>query len=240
MALNPAFNLFNNVAEQTLLQDLTTEAIQIYGHLIKYLPRNDGNIDELFFEDPTSDYSSAIDQEMYIVGVEGFEGDAEFLSKFGVEIRDQIKLAVSRPPFATNVGTPAGIPRPREGDLIWMPLMPALFEIKFVEHELPFYQLGALQFWLMTIEKFEYSQERFNTGISGIDDIQTAKSTDLLEWQLVQEDGFALLQEDGFNLTLEEFDLGTIDPLSQNEIFQTDADTIIDFSEDNPFSEGDY
>lgn len=240
MTTNPNFNLYFNAAEQTLLDNLTVEVIQMYGQDIEYLPRNDGNIDPLFFEDPTSDFSTAITQEAYILDIEGFSGDAEFLSKFSIEMHDQMKFAIPRTTFATQVGTPASISRPREGDLIWFPIPGALFKITFVEHEIPFYQLGALQFWTLTLELFEYSSERFNTGIPAIDTIEDALTLDVTQFQFLQEDGSVLLQESGDPLVLEEFDLKIQDPLSQNEYLETQADLIIDFSETDPFSEGPF
>ena len=106
MATNVYFNNFNYSREQDLVEDLTIEAIKIYGHNVKYMPRTIVNVDDLFGEDPLSKFDEAIDIEMYIKNVEGFEGEGDLLSRFGLEIRDQITFTVARKRFDQAITSP--------------------------------------------------------------------------------------------------------------------------------------
>lgn len=106
MATNVYFNNFNYGREQDLVEDLTIEAIKIYGHNVKYMPRTRVNVDHLFGEDPLSRFDEAIDVEMYIKNVEGFEGEGDLLSRFGLEIRDQITFTVARKRFDQAITSP--------------------------------------------------------------------------------------------------------------------------------------
>ena len=143
-----ATNVFFDQAvktEQNLVEDLVVESLRMYGHNVFYLPRNIVSEDQLLGEAPVSSFEDAYEVEMYLEGVEGFEGEGDLYSKFGVEVRDQATFVLSRRSWErfvsldTNLAT--GL-RPNEGDLIYFPLSKSLFEIKFVEHENPFYQLG--------------------------------------------------------------------------------------------------
>lgn len=168
MAKNPYFKHTNN--EQQIVEDLTIEAIKIHGEDMVYIPRTLVNKDELFGEDTISKFEGGTQIEMYVESVDGFEGDGDFISKFGLEIRDSISLVVSKKRFTQEVASS----RPLEGDLIYFPLTKGLFEIKFVEHENPFYQLGKLYTYKLSCELFQYSQEDLETGWSDIDDIETS------------------------------------------------------------------
>ena len=106
MATNVYFNNFNYGREQDLVEDLTIEAIKIYGHNVKYMPRTIINVDDLFGEDPLSKFDEAVDIEMYIKNVEGFEGEGDLLSRFGLEIRDQITFTVARKRFDQAITSP--------------------------------------------------------------------------------------------------------------------------------------
>ena len=106
MATNVYFNNFNYGREQDLVEDLTIEAIKIYGHNVKYMPRTTVSVDDLFGEDPLSKFDEAIDVEMYIKNVEGFEGEGDLLSRFGLEIRDQITFTVARKRFDQAITSP--------------------------------------------------------------------------------------------------------------------------------------
>ena len=106
MATNVYFNNFNYGREQDLVEDLTIEAIKIYGHNVKYIPRTKVNVDHLFGEDDLSKFDEAIDIEMYIKNVEGFEGEGDLLSRFGLEIRDQITFTVARKRFDQAITSP--------------------------------------------------------------------------------------------------------------------------------------
>ena len=122
MATNFFFNNFQNSQEQLLIENLIIESIKIYGHDIVYVPRKRVAVDQLLNEDPLREYIHAVPVEMYIKNVEGFEGEGDFLSKFNLQIRDQITFSVARRVFADEVGTIESIDRPQEGDLIFFPL----------------------------------------------------------------------------------------------------------------------
>lgn len=174
MATNPYFNQYTFTPEQDLTNDLVVESIQIHGHNVKYIPRTEGRIDDIFNESRNNSYDDAYEIEMYLQNVEGFEGDGDLLSKFGVEVRDTMNLicAVSR--WDAEVGTPESMTQPQEGDLIYLPLTDHLLEIKYIEDEEVFYQLGKAYIYTFRCEFFEYNQEQsFNTGDADIDDIQT-------------------------------------------------------------------
>jgi hypothetical protein len=171
VALNPYFNKFKNLPEQNLVEDLTIEAIKIHGMEIYYLPRSMIHKDDFFGEAPYSRFSSFKMIEMYMDTTTAFEGGDAF-TKFGFEIRDSVKFTVSRKRFKRETG----MERPIEGDLLYLPLNRGLFEIKFVEHENPFYQLGKLLSFQLTCELFQYSEEKMNTGIPEIDVVENDSS----------------------------------------------------------------
>jgi len=167
MALNPYFNKFKNVPEQNLVEDLTIEAIKIHGIEMYYIPRNMIRKDDLFGEAAYSKFDSFSTIEMYMDTTSAFEGGDQF-TKFGFEIRDSVKFTVSRKRFKRETG----MERPLEGDLLYLPLNRGLFEIKFVEHENPFYQLGKLFSYQLTCELFQYSEEKLETGVDVIDSVE--------------------------------------------------------------------
>ncbi|MEK9769266.1 MAG: hypothetical protein VW683_10135 [Betaproteobacteria bacterium] len=160
--------------EQELQNNLIIEALKIYGHECYYLPRKIVNRDTILNEVIQSKFGDAFKIEMYVANVDGFEGDADFLTKFGLEIRDQVKLVVSRKRWEELVGrfNVTQEVRPAEGDLVYFPLSGVLFEIKFVEDERPFYSLANLSVYELTCELFEYSNENLETGIRDIDEIE--------------------------------------------------------------------
>lgn len=227
--------------EQNLIEDLIIESIKIYGLDLYYLPRTLVNRDEIFNEDSVSKYNKAVSMEMYIRNVEGFEGEGDFLSRFGVEIRDQITFSVARRVFTDEVTT-ADIDRerPQEGDIVYFPLNKKYYQIKFVEHEPVFYQLGSLQFYDIKCELFEYSNEVFDTGIEEIDSIQDNLSTDIYDSVITLEDGSILVDETlGVPIVYETFkDVDEVVATADNDEIETAADAILDFSETDPFSEG--
>ena len=182
---------------------------------------------------------------MYINTVEGFGGEGDFLSKFGVEQRDTMTMSVARRTFEQDVGREdlANIERPREGDVIFFPLNKKLYTVNFVEHEPVFYQMGSLQFYELRLEMFEYGGERFNTGISDIDVLEDTRSTDIfLHNQLLMETGDLPIHIetgqrvllDGIGTALDQDDITD----SENTFLETGADNFIDFSDADPFSEG--
>ena len=158
--------------EQHLYEDLVVESLRFYGHECFYLPREIVEEDSILGEDIQSTFGDAYSVEMYIENTEGFEGEGDLFSKFGVQIRDQATFVLSLRSwerFISLDGNLASSLRPNEGDLIYFPLSGSLFEIKFVEHENPFYQVGKLFVFKMQCELFEYSGEDFDTGVTDID-----------------------------------------------------------------------
>ena len=163
-------NVFFNHAvssEQHLYEDLVVESLRMYGQETFYLPRQIVETDTILDEDVQSKFGDAYSVEMYIENAEGFEGEGDLMSKFGVEIRDQATFVLSVRSWERFVSTDSNLAtslRPNEGDLIYLPLSGSLFEIKFVEHEQPFYQVGKLFVFKLQAELFEYAGEDFDTG----------------------------------------------------------------------------
>lgn len=238
MATNFFFNNFQASQEQLLLENLIIESIKIYGHDIFYIPRTLNNYDDVYGADDQSSYDVAYPIEMYIKSIDGFGGDQEFLSKFGVEIRNQVVFSVSRRVFNEEVGEYTTQVRPNEGDIIYFPLNQRAFQVKFVNKYEMFYQLGALQTWEMTCEVFEYSGELFNTGIPEIDSIQKKYDTNILNWTIKTTDNKAIITEDGDYLVLENSSIEDLMPASDNEEIQNESNLFVDFSSIDPFSEG--
>ena len=246
MAQNVFFNNFANSQEQKLIEDLTIESIGIYGVEAYYLNKTYGDYDYLYGEDDLGTFSDYYTVPMYINNVEGFGGEGDFLSKFGVEQRDTMTMSVARWTFEQEVGneSKANIARPREGDVIYFPLNKKLYTINFVEHEPVFYQMGALQFYELRLEMFEYSGERLNTGLYEIDKLETRRSMDtFLKSQLVMETGDPELPihiETGQRILLSGYTETDQDDItdSENDFFETNADGFLDFSDGDPFSEG--
>ncbi len=164
-------------SENDLLNDLTIETIKIHGRDMVYIPRTLVNEDELFAEDTISKFENGVEIEMYINSIDGFGGDGDFISKFGLEIRDSVELVLSKKRFEESFSHDNTITRPREGDLIFFPLSKGLFEIKFVEHENPFYQLGKLYTYKLSCELFVYSSEDIDSGFSEIDSFDDDRKT---------------------------------------------------------------
>lgn len=173
MPRNPYISL-GTTNEQRLQENLIIEALQIYGHEVYYLPRNIVNRDTILNETIQSKFGDAFKVEMYVSNVDGFEGDGQFISKFGLEIRDQVKLVVARKRWEELVGRfkVTQSVRPAEGDLIYFPLVNGLFEIKYAVGDSPFYQLQNLPTYELTCELFEYGNEQIDTGILEIDDVE--------------------------------------------------------------------
>jgi len=182
MARNPYFKEYSG--EQNIVEDLTIEVIKSMGKDMVYIPRTLVNEDDLFGEDVISKFDDGYQLEMYIQSVDGFEGEGDILSKFGLEIRDRVELVVSRKRFDEAVGSYESTTRPKEGDLIFFPLSKTLFEINFVEHENPFYSLGRLYSYKLSCEVFTYSQEEIDTGYSDIDTIETERKKFAVEFEL--------------------------------------------------------
>ena len=180
------------INEQYLYEDLIIEAMQIYGHDVFYLPRTLVNKDELFGEAPLSKFTDSYMIEMYMDTVEGYEGEKEIITRFGLEIRDETTFTVSRRRWLDLVSIDSNLitsVRPNEGDWIYMPTVQRLFEISFVDVDDPFFQIDNLPVYKLYARTVEYSDERLDTGIDAIDKIETTYTGDELLWQFLGEQG---------------------------------------------------
>jgi hypothetical protein len=238
MATNFFFNNFKASQEQLLLENLIIESIKIYGEDMIYIPRNIGKLDTLYTADDQSYYDKNYEIEMYIKSVDGFSGDGNFLSKFGLEIRDQVVFSVAQRVFNNEIGEYTSFTRPREGDLVYFPLNNKCFQIKFVNKFEMFYQLGALQTWELTCELFEYAGERLNTGIPEIDAMQKRMSLNELDYTIKTEDNLYMQDENGDYITNEKYSITNVVGTGTNEVFVEESLDFIDFSQVDPFSEG--
>lgn len=228
MATNVFFRNYDHFNEQQLIDDLVIESIKIYGVDIIYIKRANGAVDRVFNEDDLPLYNETFQFEAYVKNVDGFEGEGDFLSKFGLQIRDQMTLTVANRTFERFVTRElVEMIRPREGDCIYFPLSEKIYEIKFVEHEPLFYQSGALQAFDIKCDLIEYTGQRFETGREAIDNyfdpIDTTQ-TDTLQ-------ALANTAGDQFGVT------DGVDPFARNYTFEQEGDNILDFSESDPFSE---
>ena len=165
-------------SEQDLYEDLVTESIKVFGQDVVYIPRESLGEDALLNEE-WSQFTQAYPVEMYLENVEGFEGDGNLLGKFGLEIRDQANLVVTKRRWDQAVGQNIvdGQASPNEGDLLYLTMTGKIFEIKFVEPRSPFYQLADLPSYTMTAELFEYNDQHFDTGWDEIDAIEWDNAT---------------------------------------------------------------
>ena len=293
MATNVHFSK-GTISEQYLYEDLVIEAIGIYGHDVYYLPRERVNEDELLGEDPLSKFDDAYGIEMWMETQEGYDGERDLVTRFGLEIRNETSFVVSRRRWDNVVSDNANLitsTRPQEGDLIYFPTVKRMWEITFVDHDDPFYQVNNLPVYKLYCQSWEYSSERLDTGIDAIDDIEDKRSLDQLVWQIsgeqqsacnsrigqelgtiyeqnpasspwppvasdiILEDGSYLLAETdtGFGAVLledsdveygyafyvinEDYSVTTQAPESDNEFLETEATTILDFTETNPFGD---
>lgn len=221
MATNVFFRNYDNTYEQNLIDDLVIESISIYGVDLIYITSSlpEGTTDEILNENDLRLYDTTYDFEAYVKNVDGFEGEGDFLSKFGLQIRDSVTFTVAIRTFERFVTKEdQTLVRPREGDLIYFPLNEKMFVVQDVEHESVFYQSGALQVYDMRCELFEYSGERIITGRDNIDTFYAEA-----EENFDSADTLSKLQD--------------LDSAADNLEFETVADDIIDFSEIDPFSE---
>lgn len=182
-------------SEQNLYEDIIIESLKIYGQDVYYLPRDIVNKNPIFADDVPSRFNSSYKIEMYIENVDGFSGDGDIFTKFGVELRDQATFVVARKRWAQTVkrydNEITGL-RPREGDLVYLPLSNTMFEIMHVEHEQPFYQLSNLPTYKLRCEKFEYNDEDFDTNITAIDSIETVGYATILTLEDSSATGFVV------------------------------------------------
>jgi hypothetical protein len=168
-------------SEQNLYEDIIIESLRIYGHDVYYIPRTIVNENSIFNETELSKFGEAYMIEMYVDSVDGYEGDGNLLSKFGLEVRNQISFVLSRKRWNNLIGRfgnePNELIRPNEGDLIYLPLVKGLFEIRYVDGDTPFYQLQNMPTYKLTCELFEYGNEAIDTGIEEVDSFETNFAT---------------------------------------------------------------
>jgi len=190
MALNPYF-LQGSRAEQRLVQDLINEQLKIYGVEVTYIPRKYVNTESIIEEVTTSKFDDNFAIEAYVNTYDGYAGAGDVLTKFGMSLRDEVTLTISKERFEDFISPFMDADddielssRPREGDLVFFPLGQRLFEVKFVEHENPFYQLGKNYVYELKCELFEYEDEVIDTSIEAID-TQVADDGYIANLQLV-------------------------------------------------------
>ena len=174
--LNPFFQQ-GSKTEQSLIQDLINEQLRMYGVEVYYIPRKYATTNTIIREVVESKFDDAYPLEAYVNTYEGYDGQGTILSKFGVQPIDDLTLTISKErfeeyitPLTKNLPDIELATRPKEGDLVYFPLGDRLFEIKFVEHEKPFYQLQKNYVYELTCELFRYEDEVLDTGIDEIDD----------------------------------------------------------------------
>jgi len=181
MALNPFF-LHGTSSEQRLVQDLINEQLKMYGVEVVYIPRKFVNKKTIIEEVTSSRFDDNFAIEAYLNNFDGYSGQGDILTKFGVSLKDELLITISKERFEDFIAPFLGAlddgteesdiilsSRPREGDLIYFPLGERLFEVKFVEHENPFYQLGRNYVYELKCELFEYEDEIIDTSIDEID-----------------------------------------------------------------------
>ena len=233
--------------EQALYEDLIIEQLRIYGQDVYYIPRKLAGTDDIFGEDIASSFEDAYLIEMYMETIDGYEGEKELMSKFGLDIQDDATFVVARRRWEQFVSIDNNLivsSRPNEGDLIYFPKASKLFEITFVDHDDPFYQVHNLPTYKLKCKTFEYGSESIDTGITEIDEIEDDNSLDMLSHQMTLEAevGSILLENavegaDASYIILETYNVATIDENSQNDDFELADDHILDFTESNPFGD---
>ena len=233
--------------EQYLYEDLIIEQLRIYGQDVYYIPRKMAGADNIFGEDNSSSFEDSYLIEMYMETIDGYEGEKELMSKFGLDIQDDATFVVARRRWEQFVSVDNNIivsSRPNEGDLIYFPKASKLFEITFVDHDDPFYQVHNLPTYKLKCKTFEYGSEEIDTGIAEIDSIETDNSLNMLSHQFTLEDGTGSLALENpiegaatSYIILETYNVATIDENSQNDDFELADDNILDFTESNPFGD---
>lgn len=213
---NPYFK-HGTHSEQDLVEDLIIESLRMYGNEVMYIPRRVISKDDILGEDRLSKFEHAYPIEMYFENVDSFAGQGNFIQKFGLMIEQSATLVVARRRWQTLVGRyeQTILPkRPAEGDLIYFPLSKGLFEIKFVTHQDPFYQLGKLYVYKLQVELFQYASERIETGVQEIDNFETLKTFDVDKQE----------------------NIDVPDSFGDNNKFREEASEIL-FNENNPFGD---
>ena len=221
-------------SEQHLYEDLMIEQLKIYGQDVFYIPRTLVKEDSLFGEDTLSKFGDAYLIEMYFENVEGYEGEKEIMSKFGLQMNEDVTFVVARRRFEQLVSHDSNLivkTRPNEGDLVYFPKVKKIFEITFVDHDDPFYQVHNVPAFKLKCKTFEYSSEDLDTGITEIDAIETDNSLDMLSFQITMEQSSTTTYNEGIeledgtgNLELETATGGTDNLIGEDE---TGGDQIV-------------
>lgn len=165
--------------EQLLVEDLIIESLRMYGKEVFYIPRTLVSKDDILGEDRLSEFKTLFPIEAYFENIDSYGGQGAFIQKFGLMIEQSATLVIARrrwEQFVGRYGITTVPDRPNEGDLIYFPLTNSLFEIKFVQHQDPFYQLGKLYVYKLQVELFQYSSERIDTGYQEVDAFETLKT----------------------------------------------------------------
>ena len=220
--------------EQHLYEDLMIEQLKIYGQDVFYIPRTLVKEDELFGEDTLSKFDDAYLIEMYFENVEGYEGEKEIMSKFGLQMNEDVTFVVARRRFEQLVSHDSNLivkTRPNEGDLVYFPKVSKIFEISFVDHDDPFYQVHNVPAFKLKCKTFEYGGEDLDTGVAEIDAIETANSLDMLTFQITMEQSSSTTFNEGIeledgtgNLELETQTGGTDNVIGEDE---TGGDNVV-------------
>lgn len=227
--------------EQQLIESMIIESIQITGMDVYYIPRTlvPADVNPIFLEDALASYEDAYRLEMYLDNAQGFDGDGAMMSKFGIQISDTCTFVVARARWEQEIGMTGKtrLPRPIEGDLVYLPLTKSFFEIMKVDATNPFYQLGKLFTYKLECELFQYSHERITTGVDEIDELMNLSgTTDNTDFPLTTEDGSTLEGEDGTVID-HEYGIEDYDTGAQNTDFQNKESQVLSFDESNPFGE---
>ena len=235
--------------EQALYEDLMIEQLRIYGQDVYYIPRKMAGTDTIWQEDISSSFESSYLIEMYMENLDGYEGEKELMSKFGLDIQDDATFIVARRRWEQFVSIDNNVivsSRPNEGDLVYFPKGNKLFEITFVDHDDPFYQVQNLPTYKLKCKTFEYASEVIDTGIAEIDAIDADNSLDMMQHQITLETATgtgSLILENivesaaASYIILETYNIALIDENSQNDDFELADDNILDFTEYNPFGD---
>jgi len=231
MATNPYFKHQGYKPTQNLIEDLSEESIKMHGIDVVYIVKTTDKVDTLFGDNQHGKLKNSFSIEMYLKNAKAFEGARDIINKFGMEVKDNITLVVSKKRFREEAfklpeltGRLYPMNRPMEGDIIYFPLSPTsdnLYEIKFVDNDDMMYQQGDYYTFRIDCELYKYSMENINTGFSKVDDIQS----ELMEQITTSQDGTYFMDKK---------------EVKDNSQIQTEGSDIIDFTTKDPFSEGNY
>lgn len=234
MPVNPYFNNHGYKPTQDLINDLVKESIKIHGINCFYMPREFKNMDSLFGEDTSAKFRYAFPIEMHLQTSTGYDGDKEVITKLGLENRDIIRLMVSKDRFIQETiifrkyFSNRQIERPTEGDLIFFPLDSGLYEIKFADQDYDFYQSGKVYSFMLTCEKVKYSYEQINVNN---EDINKSVNNQITK---IDNNNDGIIDE--FNMSKDQ-DHATS---NNNTEINTESQSVYDFTENDPFSGGNY